>query len=276
VYWRIYQEHPDQPDLPRVLPQLALSLPVTPEQRQAAVALARKDGRNAVATELLEATLAEHPEDAETRMALAELYLVQNKVREAEAVLLDAQAGPADRERGLTLLARAQARLGRTGPLVGTLARLQALRPDDGRLLRRRALLLAGLHRPAEAGPLLESALEADPGDTPVREALAGVLMAQGQADAAIGHLEIVLGQQPGNAAARRRLIGLLLRAKRWDAAAAQLEQWVAAHPDDLNARYNLVTAYLARFRKDEARPHYEVLRARNDRRAARLAPYFR
>ncbi len=276
VYWALYQTAPTHPDLPRVLPELVLSLPATPAQISAAAAFALQAGRLDQATELLEAKLAATPNDPETRMQLAEIYLRQNRLPQAEAVLQSPYNSPESDAQALALMATVQERMDRKADLVVTLERLQALRPDDAELSRRRGLLLAQLRRPGDARPLLDRALLNAPHDVTLRMALSDVTLALGDFAAAESHLNAVLAEAPGQVEAQRRLIELLLREQRWDAVATRLEAWVAANPRDATARYNLIAAYLKEFRTEAARPHYEVLQQLSAVRAQPLQPYFR
>lgn len=276
VYWDLYQARPDHPDLPRVLPELALNVPAAPEVRRAAAEFALRSGRLQMAAEIMDALLHERPDDRTARMMLAELYLRMDKPVAAEQVLQEPGAGPEDTMGALTLLATVQQRLGRKPALSETLARLQRLRPDDGQLRRRRGLLLHTLRRYAEARPPLEQALARNGDDDEVVLALAGATQALGDDDRAEALFATLLERDPTHAVANRRMIALLLKQKRWDAAIPRLEAWVADHPRDGTARYNLVSAYLKRFNTDGARPHFEALREVNPRRARALAPYFR
>jgi tetratricopeptide (TPR) repeat protein len=275
VYWSLYMLQPEHPDLPRVLPELVLSLPATLEQRAAAAQVAERAGRLQQAAEVYEAILADTPGDADARLALAALYLRQDKSKQAEAVLSSPDGAKISSERALQLMATVHQRMGRKPALVATLERLQQLRPDDAQLTQQRGLLLAELRRPAEARPLLEHSLDASPRDITLRIALADVTLALGDAATAEQHLKAALSADPQRTDAQRRLIELLLREERWDDAAQRLEVWVSKNPRDAVARYNLVTAYLKLFRTDAATPHYEALRAMNPVRARPLEPYF-
>jgi tetratricopeptide (TPR) repeat protein len=276
VYWSLYGLQPEHPEVQRILPELVLNLPATAQQRAVAAGLASKAGRLDVAAELLETQLNAAPHDNDTRLALAEIYLRQDRPARAEAVLNAPEATAGSDDAGLRLMATVQRRLGRKAALAETLARLRSTQAGDAALLREHALLLAELRRPAEARPLLEQALAAQADDVPVRMALADAANAQGDAAAAELHLRRVLAAHPAHDEARRRLIELLLKREQWEEAAGQLERWVADHPQDAGARYNLITAYLKLFRNEAAGPHFRALQGIQPLRARPLEPYFR
>jgi tetratricopeptide (TPR) repeat protein len=276
VYWGLYRQRPDHPDLPRVLPVLVLNVPAEPGQRRAAARLARETGALELASEVLEGLVSDQPGDRAGRIELAELYLLQDRPERAEQVLFPPGVSPEEHPEGLALLARAQERLGRGEALADTLGLLYRLRPEDAGLARRRGLLLASLRRPEEARPLLAQALAAQPEDARVELALADVALALGDPAEAERRLSGLLTREQDHAVAQKRLIDLLLSRQRWDEAVPLLERWVAGHPRDETPRYNLVVAYLKGFQTEAARPHYEVLRQLNPRRAEGLATYFR
>lgn len=275
MYWSLYQAQPQNPDLPRVLPELVLSLPATQKQRAVAAKLAEQAGRLGAAADVLEALLDDQPDDTAARMTLAGIYLRQDNAKRAEAVLMAAGSGPGATEDGLKLMATVEERLGRKAALADTLARLQVLHPDDAGLVRKRALLLASMRRFEEARPLLESASAAAPRDASLHLALADAALALGDPVEGEQHLRAVLAIDPAQPDAQRRLIELLLHQQRWSDVIPRLETWVQQNPRDAKAQYNLITAYLKAFRKDDAKPHYEALRRLSPRRAASLQPYF-
>ncbi len=274
AYWALYERQPEHPALPRVLPELVLNLPAQPAQQRAAARLARDAGRLEPAAQLMEAVVNAMPRDPDARIALAEIYLAQDRAQAAETLLAGDGAG--GQTQALRLLAKAQARSGQRALLAQTLARLHALEPQDATLPRRRGLLLVDLGRKEAARPLLEQALAAQPEDDAVAVALAEVELALKAPASAERHLRDVLARTPGHEHASRRLVEALIAQRKWEAAAARMEDWLAGHPRDAAMRYNLVAAYLKLFRKEAARPHYEALQETNPRRARKLDAYFR
>lgn len=275
-YWELYKTQPDHPDLPKVLPVLALNVPTEKPILQAAARLAHENGRLQQAAEVMEILINQSPQDSESRMALAEIYLRLEKPRAAEQVLTGKDAIPDDDEAGLSLLATVQERTGAHQGLAGTLVRLRRLRPDDASIARQLGLLRIRLGQSPRARPLLEQALAGNPRDTGVLLALAQIEAARGNKDTAVAHLNTLLRIDPGHGAAQRQRMTLLVRMARWEEAIPVLEDWLTGHSGDSTARYNLITAYLYNYRNEEARPHYEKLRKTNPGRARQLKRYFR
>ena len=274
-YWELYKTQPDHPDLPRVLPVLALNVPTEKAVLQVAARLAHDHGRLEQAVEVMEILINQSPQDTEARMALAEIYLRLDKPRAAGQVLTGQDAIPDDDESGLSLLATVQGRTGDHKGLAGTLVKLRRLRPDDGSLARELGLLRIRLGHSPQARPLLEEALAGNPQDSDVLLALAQIEAARGNKKAAVAYLNTLLEVDPGHGAAKRQRMTLLVRMARWKEAIPVLEDWLTGHSGDSTARYNLITAYLYSYRNEEARPHYEKLRKTNPGRARQLKRYF-
>ncbi len=274
-YWGLYKTQPDHPELPKVLPVLALNVPTEKAVLQAAARLAHDHGRLEQAAEVLEILINQSPRDSDSRLALAEIYLRLEKPRAAGQVLSGKDAVPEDNEAGLSLLATVQERTGAHQGLADTLVKLRRLRPDDGLLARKLGLLRIRLGQSPRAHPLLEQALAGNPRDTEVLLALAQIEASRGKKETALAHLNTLLRIDPGHGAAKRQRMNLLVRMARWDEAIPVLEDWLTGHSGDSTARYNLITAYLYSYRNEEARPHYEKLRKINPGRARQLKRYF-
>ena len=275
IYWTLYQADAAHPEAGRALPGLALQLSVPPEAALAAARLAEGQQRLAAAVEILENAVRRYPDDGDTRVMLAGLYLQRGDAAEAEHVIA-ADGGDLSDMRRLRILAEAQLRQNKQEDAAGTLRQMLQLEPADMEIAGQMAFLLHDLGRHEEAIPLLSGMLARNQDD---REAL----LRMAQSEFALGRYE------PGKARLRRLLVlepdhegglGLLidrtLKERRWKEAAPLLDRWVAMHGEDATARFNLITAYLRQFNRKAARPHYDVLITLNPVQARRLSPYFR
>lgn len=276
-YWQIYRTQPDHPDLADALPKLVMNAPALPEQRLAAARYAEAGQRPELAIDLLEDLLRLHPETGEGRVMLARLYMAAGEPGEAERTLFEGgeelQVSEAE---SLHALATVQQHLGKREDLARTLDRIIILEPGDTAVARRLGLLLMQLKRINTARGLLEKTLAARPDDAEVLFQLATAEFTLKQLPRAEAYLSRLFEAQAGHEGGRELQRQILQRERRWEELARELETFVAAHPDNATARSDLVSAYLNLFEIEKARPHYQVLRKSNTRKARALQRYFR
>jgi tetratricopeptide (TPR) repeat protein len=276
VYWKIYQARPDQPDLARVMPLLALQVPAAPEVRVAGARVAEKQGRTDQAMEILEDVVRRDAGQTEARLMLAGMYLQLNDPKEAERILSPEGGAALTDVQRLSLLAEALTRQNRKEEAAAALTRLRELSPADAVAQRRLAFLLYDLARHEEALALLEPLAKAGPADPELSMRAARSALALGKDDVAITHLTAWVEASPENESALQLLIERVLKAQRWKDAAPRLERWVVLHPDDNSSRYNLVVTYLRLNQREAGRPHYDVLVSRNAAQAGKLASFYK
>lgn len=277
-YWALAQTQPNHPDLPKVLPDLALNVPSAPEVRRMAFDMAVAEKRNDVAIELLAGLLKEGEEQLEDRVTLAALYLESGKNAEAVAVLKptgDTAKDPKSTRKRLEMLAGIQEKMKHKAGLLDTLNQLQVLLPDDTDLMRNRGVLMAGLNRVEAAHPLLKIAVEKNSDDDEARLALARAELKKRNSKAGEKHLVILLKKNGDNLTALQLMIELTLDRKKLRKAMPLMEHWVTLNPDDAIIRRNLISLNLLYKRKPEARIHYEALQRINPKSAKRFAKHF-
>ncbi len=260
----------------RVLPELVIHAPATPEQRMAAARMAEKSDRPELAIDLLEALIRRNVATRESRLMLAGLYLHNDEVEEAERVIRGAGGDGLSGVEGLRLLARTQRRLEKWDELAVTLHGILAEEPDNTEVARELGMLLSDLNRPLEAHKYLTLALPAFEEDAELRVRLADAALARRKPDEALRQLERLQELAPGHPAGRALKTRVLQQAQRWEELTEHLERIVAESPGDAEARHKLVTAYLNRFEQDKAREHFEALERLSPSKARLLRQYFR
>ena len=277
IYWRIYQERPQHPDLPKVLPRLVLRVPASEEIRLVAARMARRTGQGDLLLGLLEDTVRLYPEANEAAVMLAGIYLAQGAPEEAERVIsrqggLDALS---NMER-LQLLAESQHLLGKRNEEAATLARILELDPDNQAAQRSVGLQLAATGDHEGALPLLKEALRSNQRDEEVLMALARSQISGEHLRAVKETLRRLLDVNPNHETALLMLIQRLLEDQDYRAVVEPLEKWVALFPVDAGARFNLIAAYLSQYLKIPAIPHYKALKKLNPAMASQWERYFR
>ena len=254
-----------------------MNAPALPEQRLAAARYAEATQRPELAIDLLEDLLRLQPETGEGRVMLARLYLAAGEPGEAERTLYEGgeelQVSEAE---SLHALATLQQHLGKREELARTLDRIVILEPGNTTAARQLGLLLMRLKRVNTARGLLEKTLETHPDDAEVLFQLATAEFTLKQLPRAEAYLTRLFEQQSGHEGGRELMRLILQRGRRWKELARALETFVAAHPDNINVRYDLISAYLNVFEIEKARPHYEILRKSNARKARALHRYFK
>jgi spermidine synthase len=118
--------------------------------------------------------------------------------------------------------------------------------PDDPEKLFEAGTQLGTLGSPDEAQPILERALELQPGDFRIRLNLALLLRGGGQTDRALEILSELHAEYPTSAVVLHNLGVAALSAGEPGVAAAHLQQALAWDPDRLGARLELARSYLA------------------------------
>ena len=96
----------------------------------------------------------------------------------------------------------------------------------------------------AAAIPLLEAALQDQPGNANARFNLAYACQASGDEDAAIRHYRLIAEQRPDLISARQNLATLLMRAGEFSAAAAQYAAVAENRPEDTSVQLLLAEAH--------------------------------
>ncbi len=224
--------------------------------------------------------------DPESTLLLAEAAAsTQGLVGEAVTTLMDWMALLPDSHRGQSLEVQAQLGIGTgrwdlTGDAVAQLVRLQ---PGDARIRRLEAQVTAWSGRQAEAVPLYEAYLAAEPDDVDAWREYARLLTwreSYGEAVRAYAHVRALATAPAVDAEARTRLA--VLR-RDWPSAAEAAAAWRELEPDALDPIVDLAHALeqqgdataATRVYADLARrPHLpDSVRRTLDARAARHAP---
>ncbi|MCZ6558813.1 MAG: tetratricopeptide repeat protein [SAR324 cluster bacterium] len=276
-YWQIYRTDPKHPDLVEAMPRLVINTPALPEQRLVAARFAEISQRPELAIELLEELLRLHPATKQARVWLASLYLQEKAAEEALLIIEGGAAvlGVVD-VASLKMLAAVQLKLEQTPQRAETLRRIMQLEPENSEVARQLGFLLSEMHRLKEARPYLRTALTDNARNPKLLFYLARAELALGEAALAESHLKALFAIEPEHWRGRQLLLRLLQRGQRWEELEAQLLPYLAAHPEDAEARYNLVVAYLNLFQYEQARPHYEILRAAQPSKVRTLQRYFK
>lgn len=143
------------------------------------------------------------PDQAEPRLALADVLARQGRPADAVAALEEARSRRGDDpavRRELGVLYRSQ---GRADAALAELNEALRLAPGDAAARLELAATLAQLERWNEAAPAVAAALEKNPRDRRARLLEARVLKGRGQAPAALDRLRVLVAEDPADAAAR-------------------------------------------------------------------------
>jgi len=191
--------------------QRAVELLPTQSRPRALLGLAyEKSGDAKNAASAYEGALALDPKDAETSLHLAQLYLRQNRVADAEAKFRAILSSEPESQPALVGLA-------------------QSLE----------------IEKNPEAAEAYRNYLKAQPGDAAAREHLVHLLIANEKYDEALAEMEKTeKGRAPSVESLKLRA-DILIGGKKWDAAIAALKQAVALAPNDAQLRGGLGRTYM-------------------------------
>jgi len=171
-----------------------------------------KSGDTKNAASAYENALALEPNDTETSLHLAQLYLEENRPPEAEAKF----------------------------------AAVLSVEPESRPALAGIAHCLELQKRP-EAADAYRNYLKVQPGDGAAREHLVHLLIANGKNDEALVELEKVEAGKTPSVESLKLRADVLIGQKNWDAAIAALKRAVALTPSDAQLRGGLGRTYLQR-----------------------------
>jgi predicted Zn-dependent protease len=219
---------PPAPDAAAFAPEVVASpAPVDAASEVEAARAARDAGDRDTAREHLRRAIAADPTLYEPRLDLAELLLADaGGAQEAARLLDEAQALRRPDARLERLRGEALELLGAAAEAADAYARADALESDPDVTLRR-AVLLRGLGRDAEAVAAFEAVRAARPGDRLARQSLADLYEASGRAADAERELTALARDAPADPAPLRRLAAFLRR--RGDARRARIVEAEAA-----------------------------------------------
>lgn len=148
-----------------------------------------------------------------------------------------------------------------------------ALRPDRVRTEGNLGVALMATGRAADAIPRFQRVLATYPADVDVRVNLAVALLQSRRDDDGVAQLREVLGRDPKNILALTNLATALLNQGDAGAALSHLERAVQIKPDLPAVRAALVRTHLALGHQESTREHLEILRGLDPRAASALDP---
>jgi tetratricopeptide (TPR) repeat protein len=205
---------------------------------------------------------------------LYSLYLMQNRVADAEQILKAGVANNPKQVNLLVLLAGFYSNLKRHSDMVAVLDRIKSHVKDFDR-----AYLLVGdfYFRNGDSDQALaqyKEGMAADPKQKATyQKRMIEVLMRQGKRTEAADINTAILKDNPKDSDARGLQATLLLDRGEVQKAISELQAVVNAAPDNFVARFNLGRAHIARGEWEEARQQFtEAIRERPDYIPARLA----
>lgn len=205
---------------------------------------------------------------------LYNVYLVQNKVADAEQILKAGAANNPKQVNFLVLLAGFYSGLKRHDEMVGVLNQIKSHAKDFNR-----AYLVVGdfYFRNGDADEAMrqyKEGIAADPKQTATyRKRMIEVLMRQGKRAEAADINNAILKDNPKDSDARGLQASLMLDRGEVQKAISELQSVVASSPDNFVARYNLGRAHVARAEWEQARQQFTAaIRQRPDYVPARLA----
>jgi tetratricopeptide (TPR) repeat protein len=205
---------------------------------------------------------------------LYSLYLIQNRVDDAEQILKTGAANNPKQVNLLVLLARFYSNLKRHSDMVAVLDRIKSHVKDFDR-----AYLLVGdfYFRNGDSDQALaqyKEGMAADPKQKATyQKRMIEVLMHLGKRTEAADINAAILKDNPKDSDARGLQASLLLDRGEVQKAISELQAVVSAAPDNFVARFNLGRAHIARGEWEQARQQFtESIRERPDYIPARLA----
>ena len=211
------------------------------------------------AIEELEAAIRLSPRDERSRIALARILASAGREADAERLLQETVALLPDSAQAHWWLGWGYERLNRFAD-----ARRAYERASAGAVAGR-SQLYAMLGRLASSAADVEGAIEAfrravdaNPDDPILHEYLAGALLLEGRADAALAEFGAALRIDPRNARAHAGIGRIHLDAGRHDEAVTALRRAVELSANDADARYALATALMRVGKTQEAAREFE------------------
>ena len=205
---------------------------------------------------------------------LYNVYLIQNKIAEAEQILKTGAANNPKQVNFLVLLAGFYSGLKRHDDMVSVLNRIKTHAKDFDR-----AYLVVGdfYFRNGDSEEALKEYREGMAADAKQKvtyqKRMIEVLMRQGKRTEAADINSAILKDNPKDADARGLRASLLLDRGEVQKAISELQAVVNAAPDNFVARYNLGRAHVARAEWEQARQQFTTaIRQRPDYLPARLA----
>jgi tetratricopeptide (TPR) repeat protein len=205
---------------------------------------------------------------------LYSLYLIQNRIADAEQILKAGAANNPKQVNLLVLLAGFYSRLKRHSDMVAVLDRIKSHVKDFDR-----AYLLVGdfYFRNGDSDQALaqyKEGMAADPKQKATyQKRMIEVLMRQGKRTESADINAAILKDNPKDSDARGLQASLLLDRGEVQKAVSELQAVVSAAPDNFVARFNLGRAHIARGEWEQARQQFtESIHERPDYIPARLA----
>jgi tetratricopeptide (TPR) repeat protein len=197
------------------------------------------------------------PKNVEDRMVLGQLYTVKHDSKKAEEQFQTAQAIEPESEDVVLNLARLYAE---SGDVEHSVKVMEAV-PAANRSARIEFALGAAysqLKQPKDAIAAYKRAVDIEPGDLQMMDALAQALVANNQLDEALKQYRQISDADPDNADALVHIGEILRRQGKYEEALAQIRKARNADPTSLEAGYNegLLLDVLGRF--DEAAKTYQ------------------
>jgi tetratricopeptide (TPR) repeat protein len=194
-----------------------------------------------------------HPNDLQSRFALASISLNQQKPEEALRYAEEILSRDATNDRAALLRAAAMVAAGRHGEARVELRRLLLRNPDSGEIQLQVALLAIAEKRFSEADGILRKLHESKAADPEICAALVELYAAQGRMDRAIETLSGDLKKVPESLAVRRLLAATEARAGKYDLALAEYRRLTAADPKSIELYLHLSEVYRLKGQIDNA-----------------------
>jgi tetratricopeptide (TPR) repeat protein len=181
-----------------------------------------------------------NPQDADTHVALARLYSLNNQPEKAEEALKGALENNPDSRNAARHLAQLYFDQGEYGLAIDLLKRLPE-EEMDAPMLAMLGYAYAQAHEYDEAVASYEKALALDPENQDFRRALAEALMSDNRIPEARAELERLLKADPHDGPSHLRLAQIDRQEGKFDAARKGLERAAALMPDSVEVAYQQV-----------------------------------
>ncbi len=218
------------------------------------------------AERLLDAHLAEHPDDPDLLTARARLLMADGEMERAETMLRKAVSVDALHRGARQTLASLLQQQGRTDEAAKVYEELLRIQPDNADALA--AVGRFTLDDPERARPYLEEAVRLQPGRWQPMVNLAVCYVRLGQPEKAESYLRRALAIEPKAPSTRTTLAAVLALQNRHDEAQKILRELIAEGHDSAEVRNNLALDLARQGKLDEAE--------REARKALELAPKLR
>ncbi len=203
------------------------------------------------------------PEDGGLRANLASLYVDLRRYEDAVGLLEPRMADGSLESVGLFTLFDLYLRLGRVEAAMRVGEEMIAGNPGDLRGYLALGAALEQYQRPTEAEGVYQRALEIDPRQAALYDAIARTRRASGDREGELSALRRRLELAPGDPAALTRLAQIQEEGGQHDLAIETLEELVGYHPNYLGAQFRLGFLYYQSGRLVDAVRSFEVVSAK-------------